>query len=672
MKRLDFFQNTGGLNITDSPFIVKDDQATDGYNFEYTRTGSVRSAPGFSAINSSADTQTRSIGLGILNPISGSKLPLRAAGTKLQSINVDTGVITNVSEDTSAVNSDYFSSNQPVAFTTANLNDKGITFFSGGGATYPYAYVGDSSLVTKVGVELPTNVGSLFALSAGSSGGTLATGTYYYAIVQRKRATLATSNATLDLSVAVTLGQKVTITLPACSDTTKYDKFLIYRSGVGGASAFTTGYLVATVDSTTSSYVDDGTVEAGLDVVPRVDSSYEDHQPPATPTGTYKYSVLFNGMLVIADANSVSFSQLNGFEYFPTDKYIIVPSGGEITGLGKISFSSPYQTSQEMLVIFKQQEMWVVTGTGVLDTTTGIYDLSLKFIDSVGCANQSLVVNAGGYICWVDYRGIYMWNGSGKPAYISRPIESLWSNDGDLDKANLIYGFGMFYRKKNMIIWFLSHKIYGLNKFELKLDIRLSSPRVSENISEVITDGVFMPGKRSTAMYAGTTYLPTSTNDEYMLLGDASGYVYRGYESLSENGSAISFNYTTKWLNFGQVAFDKRIHKVVVYVDEAADYDLTLTYYSKFSPYSKDSGQIVHTLSPIDASQVGRWDIGVWDYSLWDQGLTRIKRLVYNLNSTNNANEGEAFRFVFTSSGVNQPVVIHGFSVYYDEVAARV
>src|SRR3989442_14543913 len=116
MKKVDYFNNIGGLNLTDSPFVVQDNQATAGYNFEYLRTGSIRKVLGYSKVNSSANAQLRTTGLGVLIPVSGSVTQLRAAGTKLQTINTTSGALTNAQEDTSAAGTTFFdaTSKQPV------------------------------------------------------------------------------------------------------------------------------------------------------------------------------------------------------------------------------------------------------------------------------------------------------------------------------------------------------------------------------------------------------------------------------------------------------------------------------------------------------------------------------------------------------------------------------
>ncbi len=75
----DFFNNVGGLNLTDSVFAVKDEQATGGSNYDYAQTGGIKKRRGHEKENSVAFSPLKSVGLGFYNPVSGTKSILRAA-----------------------------------------------------------------------------------------------------------------------------------------------------------------------------------------------------------------------------------------------------------------------------------------------------------------------------------------------------------------------------------------------------------------------------------------------------------------------------------------------------------------------------------------------------------------------------------------------------------------
>ena len=107
MQVTNFFDNSGGLNITDSPFKIADEQATGGYNYQYDRTGGISKRAGHYPINTVADAQLKSLGLGLwFNTTDATKKLLRIAGTKLQTVNLTTKTFTAISNDVATPTSD--------------------------------------------------------------------------------------------------------------------------------------------------------------------------------------------------------------------------------------------------------------------------------------------------------------------------------------------------------------------------------------------------------------------------------------------------------------------------------------------------------------------------------------------------------------------------------------
>lgn len=662
----DFFDNTGGLNLSDSPFKVKDGQATDGSNYDYVLTGGIRKRKGHQKVNSSADGSLKSLGLALNNTASGTKTVIRAAGTAIQYADLSVPSFTALTEDTTAASSAFLTSGstQPVIFSQFNTTSANILWAAGGGMDAIYgAY--STTKVTKNGVAVPT--GSITATVSLTGGSFAATGDYRYAVAFRKTSTQAISNAVFSESATLAnTTDKVTIDLTLITniDTTKYDKFYIYRSAVSGASGFTTGDLVAQVAISATSYVDTGTSLTSSTNVPRADSLVLDNSVLAT--ATYKVLTTFKRRLVTASNSTLYFSDVNKPESWPTVNTITVPSGGPITGLATISFTSASaDTIDELLVIFKERELWVITGSS-------ISDWSLKQIDNVGCPNQSLIVSANGFLSWIDYRGIYLWEGTGKPIYCSRPIEAIFDKDGDLDKPKLLYGFGQFYRKNNQIIWVLSHKIYGEQKFIIKMDVRLTLPNVENNLTGRIIDGVFIFDDIAFSVYAGLSYLPSTSSDESLLIGDDSGYVYQAYNVYADAGSGYDFFYTTKFLDFGNPNSDKRYNYVVVWVEEVGDWNLLLDYWTDYAVGDGLKSTRALPLSTADQNAAALWDVARWDIAFWDDYTTKLRPLWFQLASdANNNTEGKSIRLQFRQETANQPVTIAGFSVLFNEKGAN-
>lgn len=670
LKQADFFMNTGGLNLTDSPFAVKDEQASNGFNFDYIRTGGVRKRKGYTKFNTSADTQTNCLGLHLRNTNTGSKSIIRAAGTKIQVFDQNALTFTNLTEDTVSAGSDFLTSGSTQSVVGFNFNTatNNVMWLTGGGMTLPYgAY--STTKVTKNGVDVPT--GSISTSVGGTGGSFSTTGTYYYAVAFRKSSTQALSNAALDITAVVSATtQKVTITLSSISnnDTTKYDKIYIYRSAVSGSSSFTTGDLVAIVNSTASSYVDDGTYSSTATNVPRAGATVDNS---VLASATYKYSAVWKRRYVVAANSTVYFSDLNKPESWPTLNTITIPSGGDITGLAVISLNNPGNANlDEVLAVFKETECWLITGTSVSDW-------ALKFIDNTGCRNQPLIVTGNGYISWVDQRGIYVWDGAGKPIYVSRLVETLFAPDGDIDFSRLSLGFGVFNKRENTIRWVLSHKTYGENKYSLKMDLRLTLPAVGQNLENRIIEGIFTADTHD-SFYAGNSFRPANSNDELFFIADNSGYVYNMGVTDSDGSSGTSFTYNTKFLDLGSPGYAKRFHKVVVWVDKLGTWDLTLKYWTNYKSASVDASTLAAPISSDTQFDLGVWDVGYWEDASpannsntmsWDDYTARLSPVVFNLSGMNA--EGDCIMLQFSQTTAENPVTINGYSIIYTDISLR-
>lgn len=678
MNKLDFFSNVGGVNVTDSPFYVNNNQATGGFNYEYTRTGGLMKRRGDLKINSSADSDTQTLGLHTYNTKANIRSLLRASDIHLQTVNIDTSTFTNVTEDTAAVNSTFFStgSTQPVVFSQFNPPSQDTAWFAGGGASTLYGYNGTK--VTQNGT--PALSGTFSGIVSASGGSWTTTGTYYYAVAQRKSLTQAISNATLDFSATIAnVTDKVTITLPTISDQTKYDKFYIYRSAVGGTTSFTTGVLVAIVDSSATSYVDTGSAVGVTDNVPRADYAILDNS--VLPSGTYNNVVTWKNQLVTAKDNTVYISDFLKPESWPSDKNITLTDAGQIQALGVVNFNSrSTSTSDEYLVVWTTTKMYIIQGTGFYDDANSIWDLSLFYIDAIGCVGQASVVNAYGSILWVDLAGIYSWDANGKPVYISRFLEGLFNQDGDFDRTNAKITRAKFFRKQKQIHWYIPHRIYGENKVSIVLDGRLTYSQLGGGDSGTSSDaGIFYMDNRAVSTYGVTSYI-TSNNDEYLIVGDDNGFLYntqRGaidqvptsVDSSGEQG--IEFDYYSNWTDCGMPGIAKRYHKVVVYVESQSPDNLTLEYWTDYKVREdlKSTRDVSMDSKLIRGSAL--WDVAFWDDALWDDYEPTIVPITFNLDSKQNNNEGDAIRLRFKQYDESVPVVILGWSLYWSEGGLR-
>jgi hypothetical protein len=347
--------------------------------------------------------------------------------------------------------------------------------------------------------------------------------------------------------------------------------------------------------------------------------------------------------------------------------------------LARIFFASTNsaQATDETLVIFKERETWVLTGNAYTGTTTDPGSgWVLKFVDDVGCPSQSLIASLNGFLSWIDYRGVYLWNGTGKPIYTSRPIESMFQDDGDLDKSRLIYGRAAYFRKYNEVVWVLSSRSKGNNLFMLRLDLRLTLPNISSAVDSPMIEGVFVMDYISSGvtggiygLYAGV--LP-GLNDEYLLAGDNTGYSYLLYNTYADVAAGPQFSYKTRYLDFGTPGVTKRFHKVIVYLNDLGAYNLTLNYWTNYrSASSNKSTRMVPISSTTSTTDTAIWDVGVWDVALWDSFIPTSKSITFNLGAEGNNSEGTCLQLQFQQLSANSPVTIYGYSVIYSVLGIR-
>lgn len=665
-----FMANVGGLNTSDSTFAIKDEQATGGFNYEYAMTGGIQKSLCPQRLNSSADAQLKTLGLALRNTKASSKSIIRAAGTKIQLTDL-TGAFSNLSEDTAAAASNFLTSgsSQPVVSSMFITPSTDVLWMAGGGMASIYGAYSDSK-ATANGTPVPT--GAFTATEAVGGGSFVSAGTYYYAVAFRKAATGALSNATLDIAVTIAAGSsRVNINLAGLTnlDVTKYDRIYLYRSAVSGATAFTAGDLVTAINTTsgyTGLYTDTGGYTATSQVIPRAGNVLLDNS--VLPTDTYKCVTTWKRRLVTASGSTITISDLNKPESWPLTNTITIPSGGAITGLAIISYTPNASTTDEFLCIFKETEVWVVTGSTYSDWT-------LQFVDNCGTLGQALIASANGYLYFIDNRGVYIWDGVGKPIYLSRPIENMFGTDGKLDRAKLFEGSAVFFKRQNQVVWFLSHNDIGEQKFVLKLDLRLTLPSIKAPLGERMVDGVFLQGKMNNPVFGSAAFIfPTSSSQEFVLVtGDDAGYCYRQFYSTTGVGANdYDFTYESKYLDFGAPNLTKQYYQVVAWVENAGNWPLYLDYWTEFRTGESDKNTVGVTINVNADGATSLWDVAQWDVAQWDAYVARPKRVVFNLNAAPyNNNQGEVLKLRFRNQSSDQPITIYGFGVSYAALSTR-
>ncbi len=657
-----YMNNTGGLNLTDSPLFMQDTQATgQSYNYDYQKIGSISKILAAGVLNTIADSQLKTIGLGVHHDVDTNvRTAIRCAGTKIQTFDPSTGTIVNQMADDTAAGTDFLVSTtkQPVVFTPFNTSTGGTQLWmAGGGLTSVSGYTG--SKITVNGTPVPTGV--VATSITHSDGGTFAAnGVYYYGVQYRKTSTKALSNVALDVLATITAGtDSVTLDLTGITniDATKYDEIIVWRSVVAGVSLFTTGSTIAVLAANATTYKDLGTSIADSQNTPRPGNTILDNS--VLPTDTYNSLTAFKRRLVTCFNSTLCISDLNKPESWPLVNRIVVPSGGPIIALGYIGVPSEYTTgADEYLCIWKETELWVFTGTSTSDW-------QLLFVDRTGTAGQSLVVSFNTFVTWMGYGGIYIWDGKGRPKRVSRPIAAIFESDGDLDKPNLAQGYGCHYEKGNQVIWRVPHRTKGLNKLSIKLDTRLTAQNISQNLNAPEMDGVFLFDTDSNSYYAICSFRPL-TYEEQILVGDDAGFVYQMFNS---SGNVVLFDYETKPLDMGAPHVVKNYKRVIAYIEKLTVNDLTLYYWNDYRIRDEYKSKVQVSMEPSKGTQPALWDIALWDQAYWDDYTPDISPVEFNIHSMENNAVGLSLKLRFEQLEASAPVRIHGFAIEWEPMS---
>jgi hypothetical protein len=667
----DFFDLLKGLNTTDSPFKLTDEHTVKAQNWDYVVTGGISKRYGHTELNTTADTQLTTMGMFVHQTSVSTKTLIRAAGINLQTVSQITGATTPVSTDTSANTTAIFTTTLPVAFSQFNTTGVNVAWLAGGGQNNNQLGGFTGNQYTANGAVTPA-AGSLTLTATGSSG-TLPVGPYYYAIAFQKASTGAISNAALDVLVSVTTSQSVVITFSNVTnpDPTVYTKVVLFRSAVSDTPEFTAGNQIATVSWATGHYTDTGQIQGNAAVVPRPGNIYLDNS--TLPVGTNNTVTTWKRRLVTASGSTLYFSDVNKPESWPLTNVITIPSGGDITALGVLNFTSPTTgIIDEMLCVFKERELWCVIGnyftllTDQNGNVTQNIDIALNFVDYVGCPTHNLLVLANGFLFWIDYRGVYIWDGNSKPIYISRPLEYDFNPGGDIDLSQLIYGVGVFARKSNQVVWILSSTSAGRQKLGLKLDLRLSLPNMGNGLAGRVFDGVFARDQYAYTVYGMTSIVNNAVNVVYGSGND--GLIWKMFDNPGSDGPTqpINFSYRTRPEDFGLTGTTKRYNKLIVWCQNSTTKNLTVNYWTDYNVYANNFQQRTAPIATNLAKSL--WDVAVWDVDKWDLNNSGYTPLVFNLAGA----EGTALTLEFQQSDLNTPLVIAGFTVIFTVVGLRI
>lgn len=134
---------------------------------------------------------------------------------------------------------------------------------------------------------------------------------------------------------------------------------------------------------------------------------------------------------------------------------IRIEQGGDITGVAEMD---------GRIVIFKAEEIYVVSGDGVGPTGVGAWSAPERITTDIGCVDARSILRCDKGLLFKSRRGIYLLDRSYQPSYIGAPVES-W-NEYAVDSA-IVYSqlnqclYAMSYGSENIVLVY----DYALNRW---------------------------------------------------------------------------------------------------------------------------------------------------------------------------------------------------------------
>jgi hypothetical protein len=197
------------------------------------------------------------------------------------------------------------------------------------------------------------------------------------------------------------------------------------------------------------------------------------------------------------------------------------------------------------------------------------------------------------------------------------------------------------------------------------MDVRLTAAAAQENLQNPEIDGVFVFDTDSNKYYALCSFRP-SNQDEVLVAGDDSGYVYSMYSAAS---TAVSFDYETRPLDMGYPELLKRFKRVLVYVEKLTDNDLSLYFWADYRVRDEYRSVTKASLSPSKGTQPALWDVALWDQAYWDDYTPDISPVEFNIHNFENNAEGLSLKLRFEQLEASAPVRIHSYAVEWEPLS---
>lgn len=432
------------------------------------------------------------------------------AGTTLQSIDPDLGVINEILTGLHASNH----------LSVAVVNDK--AYFCDG----TVFKVTDGSAVHNAQIARPASFPTMVQLSNGNLRGNYDYKVTFYSTTWGQESPASDA----DPLPIETEGEKVRLSSIPTSADARVDARRIYRRKVSASE--TEWHLVTTINDNATTTYDDNKVDSDVSDTEIAPLSFSDSLP------AFKYMAFQGGVLFLtAGDTKLYFTRADRF--WEIDDFTTVGSEGDadnITGL---------VAWQGLLVVLKERSIWTLSGN-----TPDTFFIR-KVWSGVGCRSQFSIVEHDEALYFLGERGFYAFDGS-RPLEISEKIRP------DLAARNFSKDAGCVgvHDYQNGIIWWsyagngsmVNNKVYA---FFYRNSLRAEEPSWCPWL---------FTGNEVTSLALFTDF---ETKERNVFIGFRSGRVGR-YSGDTDNAASIEAFWRTGRVNAGETARFKRWGEITV------------------------------------------------------------------------------------------------------------
>lgn len=324
-----------------------------------------------------------------------------------------------------------------------------------------------------------------------------------------------------------------------------------------------------------------------------------------------------------SDPTRINFSDLGDYATYGGTSFIYVPtpkSTDPITGL--LSF-------QDVLIIYTRKTKYLLYGSDLSN-----FVLRQAF-GGKGAIRQDAISKDENHAYALADDGVYRFNGS-EDELVSRRVEPEINNMADKAKASLQCW-------KGQVRIYYPQSGSSANDRMLLLDTTLASE--GSPFGEWMLD---------TDVYVDKTYVYTQDDNDLAEASSLAGFVMYAEQDYNNLGRAINFDYRSNYFSFEEPAAKKRVKRVYpILRSQSGPFRIEFKVSKDFKDATRDYN--------INTQAVGStWGGG----ETWGGGAIYGKSEIVDPRLTLSGN-AKYWQFRFVKAGVNAPVELLGYVVYY-------